>query len=155
MITFKRVLLNKCQEEFEKGDSAIKAAEKEAVEAEEAKAKRAAGELPQEEEKKPTEEGEIPPKPKTPEELELDERRKAQELEDRMRMARRMLGNIRFIGELFKKQMLTERIMHTCIMKLLRKTKTTKRRMSSVQTLRAPSEKLDHASPRTVVDADD
>ena len=124
VITFKRVLLNKCQEEFEKGDSAIKAAEKEAVEAEEAKAKRAAGELPQEEEKKPTEEGEIPPKPKTPEELELDERRKAQELEDRMRMARRrMLGNIRFIGELFKKQMLTERIMHTCIMKLLGETK--------------------------------
>ena len=29
-ITFKRVLLNKCQEEFEKGDSAIKAASEEA-----------------------------------------------------------------------------------------------------------------------------
>ena len=41
-----------------------------------------------------------------------------------MTIARRiMLGNIRFIGELFKKQMLTERIMHTCIMKLLGETK--------------------------------
>jgi len=30
-----------------------------------------------------------------------------------------MLGNIRFIGELFKKSMLAEGVMHTCIMKLL------------------------------------
>ncbi|ACO62164.1 predicted protein, partial [Micromonas commoda] len=98
MINFKRVLLNKCQEEFEKGDSAIKAEEKE--------------------------EGEVPAKPKTPEELELDERRKIQQREDRMRQARRrMLGNIRFIGELFKKEMLTARIMHTCIMKLLNEKK--------------------------------
>ena len=34
-----------------------------------------------------------------------------------------MLGNIRFIGELFKKEMLTARIMHTCIMKLLNEKK--------------------------------
>ena len=43
MITFKRVLLSKCQEEFEKGDTAIKAAEKEEAEA---KARAAAGEAP-------------------------------------------------------------------------------------------------------------
>ena len=30
-----------------------------------------------------------------------------------------MLGNIRLIGELYKKKMLTERIMHECIKKLL------------------------------------
>jgi translation initiation factor 4G len=30
-----------------------------------------------------------------------------------------MLGNIRLIGELYKKKMLTERIMHACIQKLL------------------------------------
>jgi len=30
-----------------------------------------------------------------------------------------MLGNIRLIGELYKKRMLTERIMHVCIKKLL------------------------------------
>ncbi|KAG8391467.1 hypothetical protein BUALT_Bualt01G0190800 [Buddleja alternifolia] len=33
--------------------------------------------------------------------------------------ARRRLGNIRLIGELYKKRMLTERIMHECINKLL------------------------------------
>ena len=123
VITFKRVLLSKCQEEFEKGDGAIKAAEKEALEAAELKARKEAGEVVEEPEPEPEEEkeeGEAPKKPKTPEELDLDERRKVHEREERMRQARRrMLGNIRFIGELFKKQMLSERIMHTCIQKLL------------------------------------
>ena len=118
MINFKRVLLNKCQEEFEKGDSAIKAVEQEEIDDENEKK----GEGAAKEEEK--EEGEVPAKPKTPEELELDERRKIQQREDRMRQARRrMLGNIRFIGELFKKEMLTARIMHTCIMKLLNEKK--------------------------------
>ena len=118
MINFKRVLLNKCQEEFEKGDSAIKAVEQEEIDDENEKN----GEDAAKEEEK--EEGEVPAKPKTPEELELDKRRKIQEREDRMRQARRrMLGNIRFIGELFKKEMLTARIMHTCIMKLLNEKK--------------------------------
>ena len=31
----------------------------------------------------------------------------------------RMLGNIRFIGELYKQRMLTEKIMHECLIKLL------------------------------------
>ena len=30
-----------------------------------------------------------------------------------------MLGNIRFIGELYKQKMLTEKIMHECLIKLL------------------------------------
>ena len=30
-----------------------------------------------------------------------------------------MLGNIQFIGQLYNKEMLTERIMHECIVKLL------------------------------------
>ena len=122
VITFKRVLLMRCQEEFEKGDGAIKDAEKAIKDAAELKARIAAGEeVPKEAaEEKPLEEGEVPPKPKTKEELELDERRKDQQLADAMLVARRrMLGNIRFIGELFKKQMLTERIMHTCVVKLL------------------------------------
>ena len=33
---------------------------------------------------------------------------------------RRIMGNIRFIGELFKLSMLTENIMHNCIMSLFR-----------------------------------
>lgn len=81
-ITFKRVLLNKCQEEFERGEQEQKEAE--SVE----------------------EEGEVKV---------LAEERS----ERRLKARRRMLGNIRFIGELYKKTMLTERIMHECIKKLL------------------------------------
>ncbi|XP_030966222.1 eukaryotic translation initiation factor 4G-like isoform X2 [Quercus lobata] len=81
-ITFKRVLLNKCQEEFERG------------------------EREQEEANKADEEGEI--------------KQSAEEREEkRIKARRRMLGNIRLIGELYKKKMLTERIMHACIQKLL------------------------------------
>lgn len=80
-ITFKRLLLNECQEEFERGERE----EQEANEAEEGESKQ------------------------TEEERE----------EKRLRVRRRMLGNIRLIGELYKKKMLTERIMHECIKKLL------------------------------------
>ena len=72
VITFKRVLLSKCQEEFEKGDTAIKAAEKEALDAAEAKAKADAGEAPPPAEK---EEGEAPAAPMTAAERDLAERR--------------------------------------------------------------------------------
>ncbi|XP_012437563.1 eukaryotic translation initiation factor 4G isoform X1 [Gossypium raimondii] len=81
-ITFKRLLLNKCQEEFERG------------------------EREQEEANKIEEEGEA--------KLSEEERE-----EKRIKARRRMLGNIRLIGELYKKKMLTERIMHECIKKLL------------------------------------
>ncbi|XP_010469211.1 PREDICTED: eukaryotic translation initiation factor 4G isoform X1 [Camelina sativa] len=81
-ITFKRLLLNKCQEEFERGEK------------EEEEASRVA------------EEGQVE---QTEEERE----------EKRLQVRRRMLGNIRLIGELYKKRMLTEKIMHACIQKLL------------------------------------
>ncbi|KAI4378041.1 hypothetical protein MLD38_015582 [Melastoma candidum] len=81
-ITFKRLLLNKCQEEFERG------------------------EREQEEADKVHEEGEA----------KLSEEGRE---EKRVKARRRMLGNIRLIGELYKKKMLTEKIMHECIMKLL------------------------------------
>lgn len=81
-ITFKRLLLNKCQEEFERG------------------------EREQEEANRADEEGEI---------KQSEEERE----EKRIKARRRMLGNIRLIGELYKKRMLTERIMHDCIKKLL------------------------------------
>ncbi|CAK9133473.1 unnamed protein product [Ilex paraguariensis] len=81
-ITFKRLLLNKCQEEFERG------------------------EREQEEANKADEEGDV--------------KQSEQEREEkRIQARRRMLGNIRLIGELYKKKMLTERIMHECINKLL------------------------------------
>ncbi|KAE8702023.1 Eukaryotic translation initiation factor 4G [Hibiscus syriacus] len=81
-INFKRLLLNKCQDEFERG------------------------EREQEEANKVEEEGEA---------KQSEEERE----EKRIKARRRMLGNIRLIGELYKKKMLTERIMHDCIKKLL------------------------------------
>ena len=36
-----------------------------------------------------------------------------------LKARRRMLGNIQFIGQLYMKKMLTEKIMHECIVKLL------------------------------------
>ncbi|XP_076888763.1 eukaryotic translation initiation factor 4G-like [Bidens hawaiensis] len=81
-ITFKRLLLNKCQEEFERG------------------------EREEEEANRTEEEGEI-------------KRSEEEREEKRVKARRRMLGNIRLIGELYKKRMLTERIMHECIKKLL------------------------------------
>ncbi|CAA2956159.1 eukaryotic translation initiation factor 4G [Olea europaea subsp. europaea] len=81
-ITFKRLLLNKCQEEFERGEKEEEEANKADVE----------GQAKQSEEERE---------------------------EKRLRARRRMLGNIRLIGELYKKRMLTERIMHECIKKLL------------------------------------
>nr|KJB22271.1 hypothetical protein B456_004G038100 [Gossypium raimondii] len=81
-ITFKRLLLNKCQEEFERGGRE------------------------QEEANKVEEVGE-------------SKRSEEEREEKRIKARRRMLGNIRFIGELYKKKMLTERIMHECIKKLL------------------------------------
>ncbi|KAJ1408068.1 MIF4G-like, type 3 [Sesbania bispinosa] len=80
-ITFKRLLLNKCQEEFERGER-------------------------EQEEANKADEGEV--------KQSVEERE-----EKRTKARRRMLGNIRLIGELYKKKMLTERIMHECIKKLL------------------------------------
>uniref|UniRef100_A0AAY4E7V9 Uncharacterized protein n=1 Tax=Denticeps clupeoides TaxID=299321 RepID=A0AAY4E7V9_9TELE len=56
-------------------------------------------------------------------ELEADEesQRLKEELEEAKDKARRRsLGNIKFIGELFKLKMLTEAIMHDCVVKLLK-----------------------------------
>merc|ERR1719502_1590003 len=76
--TFKRLLLNKCQEEFEKENS-------------------------------------------LQDELDAMPEGTTDEDKERFRIAtkKRMLGNIRFIGELYKQKMLTEKIMHECLIKLL------------------------------------
>lgn len=50
-----------------------------------------------------------------------EKQRLIEELQDSKDKARRRsLGNIKFIGELFKLKMLTEVIMHDCIVKLLK-----------------------------------
>ncbi|KAG9054712.1 hypothetical protein FS842_004360 [Serendipita sp. 407] len=95
---FRKYLLNRCQEDFERGWSAREAAVQAAAsKAEDDKAAAAAAE-----------------KAGTGEEvLYSDEYYAAQKAK------RRGLGLVKFIGELFKLQMLTERIMHECIKKLL------------------------------------
>ncbi|KAG6902772.1 hypothetical protein C0995_011920 [Termitomyces sp. Mi166 len=95
---FRKYLLNRCQEEFEHGwavkEATAAAAAKKAAEDQ---AVKAANEK----------EG------NTEVALYSDEYYAAQKAK------RRGLGLIKFIGELFKLQMLTERIMHTCLKKLL------------------------------------
>jgi translation initiation factor 4G len=100
---FRKYLLNRCQEDFERGWAAKDAA------ASAAASKAASDKAIQESTAaKKTEGGE--------DEIALysDEYYAAQKAK------RRGLGLIKFIGELFKLQMLTERIMHECVQKLLR-----------------------------------
>ena len=90
--TFKRSLLNKCEEEFNKQDIYVDW-KKEKQEYEATKATLTEAERAEKEE-------------------ELDFRR--------IRIKKQMLGNIKFIGQLFKKNMLKERIMRYCIATLLK-----------------------------------
>uniref|UniRef100_A0A8C3T7K3 Eukaryotic translation initiation factor 4 gamma 3 n=1 Tax=Chelydra serpentina TaxID=8475 RepID=A0A8C3T7K3_CHESE len=89
-VNFRKLLLNRCQKEFEKDKADDDVFEKKQKELEAATA--------QEE------------KTRLHEELE--------EAKDKAR--RRSIGNIKFIGELFKLKMLTEAIMHDCVVKLLK-----------------------------------
>uniref|UniRef100_A0A667ZR35 Eukaryotic translation initiation factor 4 gamma 1 n=1 Tax=Myripristis murdjan TaxID=586833 RepID=A0A667ZR35_9TELE len=89
-VNFRKLLLNRCQKEFEKDKDDDEIFEKKQKELDAASG---------EEEKQ-----------RLLEELE--------EAKDKAR--RRSLGNIKFIGELFKLKMLTEVIMHDCIVKLLK-----------------------------------
>lgn len=89
-MNFRKLLLNRCQKEFEKDKDDDEIFEKKQKELEAASG---------DEEKQ-----------RLIEELE--------EAKDKAR--RRSLGNIKFIGELFKLKMLTEVIMHDCIVKLLK-----------------------------------
>ncbi|XP_074860763.1 eukaryotic translation initiation factor 4 gamma 1 isoform X4 [Carettochelys insculpta] len=89
-VNFRKLLLNRCQKEFEKDKDDDEIFEKKQKEMDEA----------------------ATPEEKTRLKEELDEAR------DKAR--RRSLGNIKFIGELFKLKMLTEAIMHDCVVKLLK-----------------------------------
>ncbi|KAJ7072794.1 hypothetical protein C8F01DRAFT_1012705 [Mycena amicta] len=101
---FRKYLLNRCQEDFERGWVAKEAtAAAAAIKATEDKAKAAAQEKDKED---GVDSAEDPV-------LYSDEYYAAQKAK------RQGLGLIKFIGELFKLQMLTERIMHECVKKLL------------------------------------
>jgi translation initiation factor 4G len=96
---FRKYLLNRCQEDFERGWVA-----QEATAA--AAASKATADQTVEKTKEKTKSGE-------------ESERYSDEYYAAAMARRRGLGLIRFIGELFKLQMLTERIMHECIKKLL------------------------------------
>lgn len=89
-VNFRTLLLNKCQQEFEKDK---------------------------------LEELDLAERQKQIETADSEEKRKQLTEEQdaaATKSKRRSLGNIRFIGELYKLRMLTEAIMHECLMKLLR-----------------------------------
>ncbi|XP_056589766.1 eukaryotic translation initiation factor 4 gamma 3 isoform X10 [Triplophysa dalaica] len=89
-VNFRKLLLNRCQKEFEKDKVDDDAFEKKHRELEEASS--------------------------------ASERERLQEelTEAKDQARRRSIGNIKFIGELFKLRMLTEAIMHDCVVKLLK-----------------------------------
>lgn len=89
-VNFRKLLLNRCQKEFEKDKADDDVFEKKQRELEAASA----------------------PDERTRLHDELEEAK------DKAR--RRSIGNIKFIGELFKLKMLTEAIMHDCVVKLLK-----------------------------------
>ncbi|XP_069144686.1 eukaryotic translation initiation factor 4G-like isoform X1 [Solanum lycopersicum] len=117
-ITFKRLLLDKCQEEFERG-------EREEAEADSME-----------------EDGAV----------KLSEGKRE---EMRLQTRRRMLGNIRLIGELYKKKMLTERIMHECIQKLLGQYQTPDEEdiESLCKLMSTIGEMIDHSKAKDYMDA--
>ncbi|XP_038145205.1 eukaryotic translation initiation factor 4 gamma 1a isoform X1 [Cyprinodon tularosa] len=89
-VNFRKILLNRCQKEFEKDQDDDEIFERKQKEMEASK---------------------------------NDEERETLRValeESRDKARRRSLGNIKFIGELFKLKMLTEAIMHDCVVKLLK-----------------------------------
>ncbi|KAM8953607.1 eukaryotic translation initiation factor 4 gamma 1 isoform 2-T2 [Pelodytes ibericus] len=89
-VNFRKLLLNRCQKEFEKDKDDDEIFEKKQKEMDAASS----------------------PEEKSRLNDELNEARDS--------ARRRSLGNIKFIGELFKLKMLTEAIMHDCVVKLLK-----------------------------------
>ncbi|XP_028282693.1 eukaryotic translation initiation factor 4 gamma 1a isoform X2 [Parambassis ranga] len=89
-VNFRKVLLNRCQKEFEKDQDDDEIFERKQKEMEASK------------------------------DDEERERLRVELEESRDKARRRSLGNIKFIGELFKLKMLTEAIMHDCVVKLLK-----------------------------------
>lgn len=114
---FRKYLVNRCQEDFERGwaqreSTAAAAKSKEA----EDNAKKAINEKNSADAKDAEARGEKSQEKDT--EMLSDEYYEAQKAK------RRGLGLVRFIGELFKFQMLTEKIMHLCIQRLLSNAQT-------------------------------
>ena len=116
---FRKYLLNRCQEDYESGWKQKEvAAAAAAGKAADDNAKKEANDAAKKEEEEKTGAGASSSSSAQPKEAELlsDEYYAAQKAK------RRGLGLVRFIGELYRLSMLTERIMHECIKKLLANT---------------------------------
>jgi len=116
-VQFRRTLLNKCQEEFQRGALAMKAvADREKREHEKPADEQVAEETPKAE----AEEGEI--SEEQLEKLNAAEEAKRQDkaqADAEVKARKRMLGNIIFVGQLYRFGVLTENVMHSCIQQLL------------------------------------
>ncbi len=122
-VQFRRTLLNKCQEEFERGALAMKAV----ADREKREHEKPAEEQVEEVEEAPkdaeAEEGEI--SEEQLEKLNAAEEAKRQDkaqADAEVKARKRMLGNIIFVGQLFRFGVLTESVMHSCIKQLLEET---------------------------------
>ncbi|KAI9360019.1 hypothetical protein DFJ73DRAFT_94430 [Zopfochytrium polystomum] len=126
---FRRLLLNKCQEEFEKSEKWTKEEEADSLSRQE-RIKRLHEMSPEEKEKHANEEYQ------------------------RGKLKRRVLGNVTFIGELFKLGMITENIMHKCIQQLNKDVTDPEEEEteSLCKLLTGIGEKLDHEKARQIVD---
>ncbi|KAJ3108132.1 hypothetical protein HK100_003480 [Physocladia obscura] len=126
---FRRLLLNKCQEEFENSAKWSKA-DSEEEESRQERLKRLHSMSSEEKEKY------------------------AQDEYNRSKLKRRVLGNVTFIGELFNLNMITEKIMHRCVQQLLRDVANPEEEESECvcKLMKTIGEKLDHEKGRSFVD---
>lgn len=111
-VNFRRTLLNKCQEEFDRGALAMQAvAEREKRDGEKAN---------DDEEERVVEEGEITEEQRQERENKAEaKRRDKMAAEEEVIARKRMLGNINFVGQLYRFGVLTEGVMHSCVRQLL------------------------------------
>jgi len=115
---FRKYLLNRCQEDFERGWAARESSQNAAKSKEaEDKAKQERNEAAEADAKAAAERGET-----VKETEQKDTELLSDEYYELAKAKRRGLGLVRFIGELCKKSMLTERIMHLCVKQLLHNT---------------------------------
>ncbi|KAJ1560209.1 hypothetical protein HK405_007877, partial [Cladochytrium tenue] len=127
---FRRLLLNKCQEEFEKSEKWTREDDE--------------GNLSRQERLK-----------KLHEMSSEEKERYAEEQFQRTKLKRRVLGNISFIGELFKLGMITEKIMHSCVLQLMKNVADPEEEEteSLCKLLTSIGEKLDHEQAKKHVDS--
>lgn len=115
-VQFRRTLLNKCQDEFDRGAKAMQAvAERE---------KRDDSKSTKEDERE-LEEGEITEEQRQERETQAEAKRQDKVAAEAEVVARkRMLGNIIFVGQLYRFGILTEGVMHSCVRQLLEEVST-------------------------------